>query len=224
MRLQKPVIVCARIRILQKASNMAPGTNAFTVLRWAALLWLLAWLPIYTWEWGWQNMMHVCDIGVILACLGLWFQNPLLVSSQAVNSLLVGVLWGLDVAWRIVTGHHLVGGTEYMWDTRFPLWVRLLSTFHLWLPLALLWAIRRIGYDRRALALQSAIMAAVLVFSRFLPPALNMNYAFQDPLFHRAWGPAPLHLAVILAGSVALIYWPTHLLLKTVYAPAGGSV
>jgi hypothetical protein len=203
---------------------MASGTKAFTVLRWAALLWLLAWLPIYTWEWGWQNMMHVCDIGVILACLGLWFQNPLLVSSQAVNSLLVGVLWGLDVGWRLATGHHLVGGTEYMWDTRFPLWVRLLSTFHLWLPLALLWAMRRIGYDRRALALQSTIMAAVLVFSRLLPPALNMNYAFQDPLFHRSWGPAPLHLAVILAGSVALIYWPTHLLLKTVYAPAGGRV
>jgi hypothetical protein len=203
---------------------MAPSTKAFTVLRWAALLWLFAWLPIYTWEWGWQNMMHVCDIGVILACLGLWFQNPLLVSSQAVNSLLVGVLWGLDVAWRISSGNHLVGGTEYMWDTRFALWVRLLSTFHLWLPLALLWAIRRIGYDRRALGLQSAIMAAVLIFSRFLPPALNMNYAFQDPLFHRAWGPAPLHLAVILAGSVALIYWPTHLLLKTFYEPAGGSV
>jgi len=203
---------------------MAPGTKAFTVLRWAALLWLLAWLPIYTWKWGWQNMMHVCDIGVILACLGLWFQNPLLVSSQAVNSLLVGVLWGLDVAWRLAAGHHLVGGTEYMWDTRFPLWVRLLSTFHLWLPLALLWAMRRIGYDRRALALQSAIMAAVLVFSRFLSPALNMNYAYQDPLFHRSWGPAPLHLAVILAGSVALIYWPTHLLLKAVYAPAGGRV
>jgi hypothetical protein len=203
---------------------MAPGTKAFTVLRLAALLWLLAWLPIYTWEWGWQNMMHVCDIGVILACLGLWFQTPLLVSSQAVNSLLVGVLWGLDVGWRLATGHHLVGGTEYMWDSRFALWVRLLSTFHLWLPLALLWAMRRIGYDRRALALQSAIMAAVLAFSRFLPPALNMNYAFQDPLFHRAWGPAPVHLAVILAASVALIYWPTHLLLKTAYAPAGGRV
>jgi len=203
---------------------MAPGTKAFTVLRWAALLWLLAWLPVYTWEWGWQNMMHVCDIGVILACLGLWFQNSLLVSSQAVNSLLVGVLWGLDVGWRLATGHHLVGGTEYMWDTRFPLWVRLLSTFHLWLPLALLWAMRRIGYDRRALGLQSSIMAAVLVFSRFLSPALNMNYAFQDPLFHRSWGPAPLHLAVILAGSIVLIYWPTHLLLKTVYAPPGGRV
>jgi hypothetical protein len=201
---------------------MGPGTKAYTVLRWFALLWLLAWLPIYTWEWGWRNMMHVCDIGVIVACLGLWFRNSLLVSSQALNFLLVGVLWGLDVGWRLVTGHHLIGGTEYMWDSHVALWVRLLSTFHLWLPLALLWGLRVLGYDWRSLRLQSAIMAVLLIFSRFLSPALNMNYAFQDPLFHRAWGPAPVHLAVILVGSVALIFWPTHLLLKFAFPAAGG--
>jgi len=202
---------------------MTRGTKAFTVLSWVALFWLLAWLPIYTWVWGWQNMMHICDIGVILACLGLWLQKPLLISSQALNSLFAGVLWGLDVGWRLATGHHLVGGTEYMWDSHYALWIRLLSTFHLVLPLALLWAMRVLGYDRRALGLQSAIMAAVLIFSRFLPPDLNMNYAFQDPLLHRAWGPAPLHLAVILAGSVVLLFWPTHLLLKFVFPLAAGT-
>jgi hypothetical protein len=201
---------------------MAPGTKVFAVLRWFALLWLLIWLPLYTWDWGWQNMMHVCDIGVIVACLGIWFQNSLLVSSQALNFLLVGILWGLDVGWRLVMGHHLIGGTEYMWDTHFALWLRLLSTFHLILPLVLLWALCVLGYDQRALKLQSAIMAALLIFSRFLPPALNMNYAFQDPLFQRAWGPTLVHLAVILAGSVALIFWPTHLLLK-LFFPADGS-
>jgi hypothetical protein len=98
----------------------------------------------------------------------------------------------------------------------------LLSTFHLVLPLVLLWALRVLGYDQRALTLQSAIMAALLILSRFLPPALNMNYAFQDPLFHRAWGPAPVHLVVILAASVILIFWPTHYLLKLVFPAAGG--
>jgi hypothetical protein len=202
---------------------MTRSTKAFTALRWVALIWLLAWLPIYTWVWGWQNMIHICDIGVILACLGLWLQRPLLISSQALNSLFAGVLWGLDIGWRLATGHHLVGGTEYMWDSHYALWIRLLSTFHLVLPLALLWAMREFGYDRRALGLQSAIMAAVLIFSRFLSAELNMNYAFQDPLFHRAWGPAPVHLAVILAGSVALLFWPTHLLLKFVFPLADGT-
>ncbi len=197
---------------------MTPSHELHPLLRWAVLLWLLLWLPVNVKAWGWQNMIHFCDVGAIIACAGIWMQLPLLFSSQAVGSLLVGVLWGLDVAWRLVAGHHLVGGTEYMWDTHYALWIRLLSTFHLGLPLVLLWAMRKMGYDRRALALQSAIAAGLLIFSRFLPPALNMNYAFQDPLFHRAWGPAPVHLAVILAGTVALLYWPTHVLLVRMFA------
>jgi hypothetical protein len=168
-------------------------------------------------------MLHICDVGVILACVGLWLRQPLLISSQALYALIVGILWGLDVSWRLVTGYHLVGGTEYMWDTHYALWIRLLSAFHLVLPLVLLWAMRLLGYDPRALALQSAITAALLIISRFLSPQLNMNYAFQDPLLHRSWGPAPIHLAVILAGCVVLFFWPTHLLLFRMFPLASRS-
>lgn len=202
---------------------MTSGTALHPFLRWGALLWLLVWLPTNLKAWGWENMMHFCDVGAIVACVGIFMQIPLLFSSQAVGSLLVGILWGLDVSWRLVTGHHLVGGTEYMWDTNYALWIRLLSTFHLGLPLVLLFAMRKMGYDPRALAFQSAIAGALLIFSRFLPPELNMNYAFRDPLFHRAWGPAPVHLTVIFAGTVALLYWPTHLLLRRMFPPAGAA-
>jgi hypothetical protein len=196
---------------------MEPGNASFPVLRWIALLWVLTWLPLNVRVWGWENMMHVCDVGVILACIGLWMGNPILISSQAVGSLSAGFLWCLDVSWRLFTGHHLVGGTEYMWDATYPLGVRLQSGFHFALPLVLLWAMRELGYDRRALGLQAAIAGVILILSRFLPPALNLNYAYQDPLFHRAWGPAPVHLAIILAGMVGLLYWPTHLLLSRMY-------
>ncbi len=104
-----------------------------------------------------------------------------------------------------------------MWDARFPAWARLLSTFHIGLPLVLLWATRKIGYDRRALALQAAIAAGLFIVSRFLSPELNMNYAYRDPLWHRAWGPAPLHLAMVFIGAVALLYWPTHTLLNWMF-------
>jgi hypothetical protein len=87
----------------------------------------------------------------------------------------------------------------------------------------MLWAMRKVGYDRRALALQAAIAAALFVIARFLPPELNLNYAHRDPLFHRAWGPAPVHLAVLFVGTVGLLYWPTHLLLGRMF-PLQGSV
>ncbi len=189
------------------------GTRALSIVRWGALIWMLTWLPLYTWYWGWRNMLHLCDVSVVVACLGLFFRQPLLVSSQALLAPLVGVLWSLDVGWRIATGHHLVGGTEYMWDANYPLGVRLLSCFHIVLPLVLLWMVRELGYDRRALLLQTVIAGALLIVSRFLSPQLNMNYAFQDPLLHRAWGPVPLHLAVILAGCLLIFFWPTHLVL-----------
>lgn len=198
---------------------MSAGTTVFPVLRWVGLLWVAVWLPAYIHAWGWANLLHLCDVAVILGCAGLWWGGPLLVSSQAVSSLAAGVIWFLDVGWRLVTGRFLVGGTEYMWDTRVPLWIRLLSSFHIGLPLALLWGMRKIGYDRRALGLQAAIGGGVLILSRFLPPALNMNYAYQDPLFHRAWGPAPVHLAVIFVGMVGLLYWPMHLLMRMYPTP-----
>jgi hypothetical protein len=82
---------------------------------------------------------------------------------------------------------------------------------------------RKIGYDRRALALQAAIAAALFVASRFLPAGFNMNYVYQDPIFHRSWGPAPVHLAVIFVGAVVLLYWPTHLFLSWIFPAAAAS-
>jgi hypothetical protein len=199
------------------------GAVPFPVLRWAALAWMVVWLPTYFRVWGWANLLHLCDVAMILAFVGLWFGNPVLLSSQAVSSLAAGVFWISDVGWKLATGRYLVGGTEYMWDARYPLWVRLLSTFHIGLPLVLLWTLRRVGYDRRALAVQAAIAGGLLIVSRFLPAGLNMNYAYRDPVWHRAWGPAPVHLLATFVVLIAVIYWPTHLLLCWLFRAPGAS-
>lgn len=202
---------------------MSPAPVTFPVLRWFSLLWMVVWLPAYFRVWGWANLLHLCDVAVLLSFVGIWLANPLLLSSQAVSSLAAGFLWVLDVGSRLTTGRFLIGGTEYMWDTRFPLWVRFLSTFHIGLPLVLLWTLRRVGYDRRALWLQAVIAAFLLIVSRFLSADVNMNYAYRDPLFHRAWGPASAHLAMIFIPLVALIYWPTHLLLSWLFHVPGAT-
>jgi hypothetical protein len=202
---------------------MSLGSNTFPVLRWVGLCWMVVWLPTYFRVWGWANLLHLCDVAVILSFIGIWSANPLLLSSQAVSALAAGLFWILDVGWRLTTGRFLIGGTDYMWDVRYPLWVRLLSSFHVGLPLVLLWTLRRIGYDRRALGLQAAIAAVLLIVSRFLPAELNMNYAYRDPVFLRAWGPAPVHLAAAFMVIVGLVYWPTHLLLSWLFRTPGSS-
>jgi hypothetical protein len=182
--------------------------------RWGALLWLAVWIPAYAATYGWRNFLALCDVAALLGCLGLVLGNRLLVGSQALPAVMVGVLWAADVAARLATGHHVFGGTEYMWASHIPLPVRLLSLFHLVLPVVLLLAVRRLGYDRRALALQVAINAVLLVAARLAAPGMNLNFAFRAPVFARQLGPPPVHLAAVLAGTVVLIYLPTHLLLR----------
>lgn len=193
--------------------SMSP---AFPWLRWLGLLWLAAWAPAYWSVWGWPNFLHLCDMAVILTCIGLWSSSAMLLSSQAINSILADAAWCLDAGWRLLFGRHLVGGTEYMWDPQYPLWVRLLSLFHVFLPVLLVWSLRRVGYDRRGWLVQSAIAAVALAISRLFQPALNLNYAYRDPLFGRSWGPAPVHMTIMLAGLVVIFYWPTHLVLARV--------
>jgi len=196
---------------------MSLGSNTFPALRWVSLLWMAVWFPAYFHFWGWANLLHLCDVAVILSFIGIWWANSLMLSSQAVSSLAAGLFWILDVGWRLTTGRSLIGGTDYMWDARYPLWVRLLSSFHVGLPLVLLWTLRRVGYDKRALGLQAAIAGVLLLVSRFLSAEINMNYAYRDPVFNRAWGPAPVHLAAAFLIIVGLVYWPTHLLLRWLF-------
>ena len=198
----------------------SPHPSLFPLwVRGAGLVWLAVWVPSYALYWGWANFLHLCDVAVLLTCIGFARSDVLLLSSQAVSSLIGDLLWCLDAGWRLFTGRHLTGGTEYMWDTRFPLWVRLLSLFHVVLPMLLLAALRRAGYDRRALLLQSGIAMVVLVVSRFLGPTQNLNYAFADPIFHRAFGPAVVHLAIVFAALLGIIYCPTHVLLARAFPP-----
>jgi hypothetical protein len=188
-------------------------------IRWLVLLWLAVWIPAYWKTYGPANFVHLCDVAVILSCIGLWRNNALLLSSQAVSSIVIDSLWTLDVLWRLLFSKHLIGGTEYLWDPQWPLWVRLLSLFHTALPFLLLWALGHVGYDRRGLLLQSAIAVAALVAARFTWPAVNINYAFRDPILHRSWGPAPVHVALMLLGLILIVYLPTNWALAKFFPP-----
>jgi hypothetical protein len=183
-------------------------------LRVAAAAWLVLFVAVYGWAYGAANFIRLCDVAVIVTCLGIMTGSALLVSSQAVSSLVVDLAWDLDLLGRLLLGRHLIGGTEYMWDPSYPLWVRLMSLFHVAWPPLLVAVLRRLGYDPRGFALQCAIAAVVLAASRFILPGENLNFAHRDPFFHRSWGPAPVHLGLTYAVLVGAVYWPTHLVLR----------
>jgi hypothetical protein len=200
--------------------------HPFPRLRWAGLGWLAIWAPSYAAVYGFVNFLHLCDVAVILTCAGLWRGSALLLSSQALASIVIDLGWDLDLLGRLLTGRHLLGWTAYMWDEQWPLAVRLMSCFHVVWPVLLVWSLRRVGYDRRALSLQCAIALVFLVAARIAAPGANINFAYRDPLLQRSWGPGPVHLAAILAGLVVVVYLPVHLALRAVFPPParGGAV
>jgi hypothetical protein len=144
----------------------------------------------------------------------------LLLSSQAVSSLVVDISWCADFLVYGLFDFHILGGTDYMWDQEIPLFTRSLSFFHFLMPIVLLWSLRRVGYDRRGFRLQAAIAVVVLIVSRMMPSFMNLNFAHQDPILGRAWEPALLHLTLILAGLIGVVYGITHQILLRVLPPS----
>lgn len=186
---------------------------AFPRARWLAAAWLAVYLPSYTWAYGFTNFLFLCNLAAILFCLGILRGQALLVSVAALSSLVVDIVWILDFAARLLLGRHLFGGTEYMWDPRWPLFTRLLSLYHAALPALLILALRRLGYDRRALLVQSVLALVVVSLSRLADPQANINYAHLDPFFLRSWGPPPVHLMVVWIALLLSAYLPAHLVL-----------
>ena len=199
---------------------LSPAHATFPLLRWVALAWLVLWIPFYWRAWGPANFLHLCDVAIFLACAGFWLGNSLLLSMAAVGSLLGYVAWCLDAGWRLALGHHLVGGTEYMWNPQFPLLARLLSLFHVVLPVVFLYGVSRVGYDPRGFAYQSILGAVLLVAARFTDPAVNINQAFRDPILPRGWGPAPVHLLLMFLCLILIFFLPVHLVLRRLFPRA----
>jgi hypothetical protein len=196
----------------------------FFFLRFAALAFLAVYLPAYALAYGLANFLFLCNLSVILSAIGIWTGSRVLLSSQAVGVLLVGTAWTLDVLGRVVLGRHLIGGTEYMWDPQWPLFTRLLSLYHVALPIALVYALRRTGYDACGYWLQSAIALAMVGVGRLFGPQANINNAFVDPILKRSWGGAVSHVGVV-AGFLILVAYPlSHLVLRRVCRSGPGAL
>jgi hypothetical protein len=177
-------------------------------LLWTA--WVLVWVPVYYREYGVQNFLFFCDLGNLFITVALWRESPLLFSWQATGLLLFQTLYTIDLASVLVSGRHLIGGTEYMFDVNVPLWIRLLSLFHVVVPPLLLWVIWRLGYDSRGWKHQTLTAWMVVPINYFWRPQFDVNWA-RGPFFHEQHAmPGLLYLLLYLITIPAVVYFPTH--------------
>jgi hypothetical protein len=195
-------------------------------LKLAFSLWVVLWAPIYAFypPYGPTSFLWFCDLGNLMMVPALWLESALLVSWVSLSVLLVQGVWTIDFLSRLVSGVHVIGGSEYMWDPKIPLGIRLLSLFHVAMPPLLVFALRRLGYDRRAFLAQTLTAWAVLpICFFFTDPAKNLNWVFG------LWGRAQtsvspgIYLLATMAGYVVLLYLPGHLLLRRLFKAPSAS-
>ena len=187
-------------------------------------------VPLYWMTYGPWNFLYFCDIALLVTAAALWIESPLLISMQAVAIMAPQMLWVLDLLARVVAGVEITGVTAYMLEPSIPLYLRSLSLFHGWLPFFLLWLLSRLGYDRRALALQSVVAIAVLLVSYLFAPApppsaidpnraVNINYVYGFTDTHPQTMMAPwLWLLSVMAINIVVFYIPTHWVLRRMFA------
>lgn len=176
-------------------------------------VWLLLWAPLYWRQYGAQNFLYFCDLGNILIGIALWTENALVFSWQAAGLLVFQTLYLVDLIWAGLFGRHIIGGTEYMFDPNIPLFIRLLSLFHLATPPVLLWAIWRLGYDARGWKLQTLMTWIVVPINYFWRPQYNINWA-RGLLREQHLVPGPEYLIAYLMVVPLVVYYPTHLVLN----------
>jgi len=179
-------------------------------IAWTA--WVAVWAAVYWKQYGAQNFLFFCDLGNFLIVLALWLESKLIFSWQAVGLLLVQSLYALDLIGAFVFGRHAIGGTEYMFDPAIPFLTRLLGSYHLVVPPLLLWAVRRLGYDRRAWKWQTVTACVVVPISHFWRPQFNVNWA-RGIGHEQHVVPGWLYLVGYLVVASTVVYWPTNVFL-----------
>lgn len=191
---------------------------------------LLVMVPVYWVNYGPTNFLYFCDVSLLLCLVSVWTERRLPASMAAVGILLPQVLWCADFLGELF-GHHLIGMTSYMFDPNRSLFLRGLSFFHGWLPFLILFLVKRLGYDRRALPAWTLLAWGLCLVAYFwLPPAgasvpdpkipVNINYVFGfDDAHPQTWLPAPLYLVGWMLTLLVVIYLPTHWALRRWLAP-----
>lgn len=178
-------------------------------------LMVLVIIPVYWRDLGPANFLWFSDIALFALVAALWLENRLINSTMAVAVLFLESAWVLD----FLTGGNLIQISAYMFEPDTEMHIRILSgLFHLSLPPVLLYLLVRLGYDKRALWLQTIIALIVLpVTYQVTQPEDNINWVYgpaepQDVL------PDLLYLILVATVLILVIYIPSHLFLKRFFS------
>jgi len=179
-------------------------------------------VPIYWRQYGPANFLWFSDIALLALVPAFWLENALLVSMMAVSVVFFEAVWNVDFFVRLLTGKSLIGLSAYMYDPKISVFIGGLSCFHIGLPLPLLWALHRFGYDQRAFVWQTVVALVILPISYLVSnPQENVNWVYGFGQNPQRILPGPLFVILLMLLFPTVVYLPTHLLFARIFRAAG---
>lgn len=136
-------------------------------------------IPAYWLEYGPSNFLWLSDVVLFMTFFAYLIENKLIGSMAAAAGFIIESIWSL-VFFLALFNFRFTSLTDYMFDEKWPLYTRMLSLFHVFLPPLLGWFIVRIGYDKRAWYLQIFVsLSLIWVCWLFTDSAKNINWVFS---------------------------------------------
>ena len=177
--------------------------------------WMAFWMPVILVTSGAQNFWWLCNLAQFLLLIAVWIDGRLLISSQAGTVLVVGLVWTMDLMGALVLGSSPFGITSYMFNEELALIQRATSTYHVWLPVFVVWLVLRMGYDRRGFWLQCGIGTLAVVGSAiFGESGRNLNYTEAPFGIEQTWLPDWQFIPLLCIATALLVYLPGHLIVR----------
>lgn len=173
-------------------------------------------VPVYWHYYGLSNFLWLSDIGLFLTAIALWMSSPLIMSIAAVGIFAVEVWWNIDFFALLFFNKRLSGLSSYMFDTHYPIALRLASLFHIIIPVLWIFYCAQHLYDPRALYYAIPgywIVIAATYFCADLKKE-NINWVlapkklFGYSVSQKQW------LCLLVIGYPVCIIFPTHWLLR----------
>lgn len=136
-------------------------------------------IPAYWYFYGFKNFLWLSDIGLFLTVLALWTNSVLLMSIAAVEMFFFELIWNLDFCLILFFNINKIKLADYMFDPKYPIGLRFLSFFHIFMPIIWVLYLHSFGYDSSALYYATILFWTILLLTYFFTdPAENINWVF----------------------------------------------
>lgn len=185
-------------------------------------------IPTYLHVYGIANFLWACDIALLLGAAAVFSERSLPASTASVGIIVGQLYWVIDLIANLC-GYSLTGLTDYMFQSSIPLYVRLLSLYHAWLPFVLIYLLWKLGYDKRGLVCWTVLFWVVLLTIYILFPLgpscdpakfVNIDFVYGLGRHPQHLMPPLLWLCTMMAVTPLILYLPSHLVLKKLFRPA----